>query len=140
MTKIDESLRELMTYAQAMQSDYANRHRQHAPKYAVGDLVWLDARNLSIDRPNKKLSNKFEGLFPITDINSSYSYRLELPSSWSCHPVFHTSLLRPYPNDPIPGQLPPAPFPLVDDDGNDVWEVDAILASKFSNSRLKFLV
>ena len=103
MTKIDKSLRELMTYAQAMQSDYADRHRQHAPKYAVGDLVWLDARNLSIDRPNKKLSNKFEGLFPIIDINSSYSYRLELPSSWSCHPVFYTLLLRPYPNDPIPG-------------------------------------
>ena len=81
MNKIDECLRELMTYAQAMQSEYADRHRQHAPKYAVGDEVWLDARNLAINRPNKKLSNKFEGPFPITDIISPYLYRLELPPS-----------------------------------------------------------
>ena len=73
MTKIDESLRELMTYAQAMQSNYADRHRQYAPKYAVGNLVWLDARNLSIDRPNKKLSNKFEGLLSGSGcVNSSF--------------------------------------------------------------------
>ena len=109
-----------MTYAQAMQSEYADRHRQHAPKYAVGDEVWLDARNLAINRPNKKLFNKFEGPFLITDIISPYSYRLELPPSWSCHPVFHTLLIRLYLNDPILGQLPPAPFPLVNDDGNEV--------------------
>ena len=39
MQRIDEILHEQMLVAQAAQERFANAHRQHAPKYQVGDLV-----------------------------------------------------------------------------------------------------
>jgi len=78
MNRINEILREQMILAQAYQKQFANVHRQHALKYAINDMVWLDARNLMIHRPSKKLSNKFEESFRIIKIVSSHSYQLEL--------------------------------------------------------------
>jgi len=140
MDRINEILREQMTLAQAYQEQFANVHRQHAPKYAINDMVWLDARNLMIHRPSKKLSNKFERPFRIIKIVSSHSYQLELPDDWSCFDVFHTYLLHPATNDPLPEQIPPASFPIVSAEGVLSWEMDEILNSRVKNSQLEYLI
>jgi hypothetical protein len=44
-----------MAAAQSLQEEYANRHRQAAPAYDVGNKVWLDLRFINTDRPSKKL-------------------------------------------------------------------------------------
>ncbi len=44
MNRINEILREQMILAQAYQKQFANVHRQHAFKYAINDMIWLDAR------------------------------------------------------------------------------------------------
>jgi hypothetical protein len=46
MRDIIEFIREEMTWAQALYSEYANQNRQPAPAYEVGDEVWLDAYNI----------------------------------------------------------------------------------------------
>ncbi len=140
MDRINEILREQMILAQAYQEQFANVHRQHALKYAINDMVWLDARNLIIHRPSKKLSNKFEGPFRIIKIVSSHSYQLELLDDWSCFDVFHTYLLHSAANDPLPGQIPPAPFPIVSAEGVLSWEMDEILNSRVKNSQLEYLI
>jgi len=93
-----------------------------------------------IHRPSKKLSNKFEGPFRIIKIVSSHSYQLELPDDWSCFDVFHTYLLHPAANDPLPEQIPPAPFPIVSAEGVLSWEMNEILNSRVKNSQLEYLI
>jgi hypothetical protein len=60
----------------------------------VGDQVFINTRNISLLRPNKKLDNKNEGLFKILKIISLYIYQIEIPESWSYHDVFYITLLR----------------------------------------------
>ena len=95
---------------------------------------------MTTERPSKKLSNKYEGSFRICKIVSPHAYQLEIPSHWVCHDVFHTSLLRPTATDPLPGQIPPVPFPTVDEDGELSYDVDQILDCKRIHGDLKWLV
>ena len=41
--------------AQQTQEEQANRHRQLAMQFQVGDKVWLNLKNVKIDWPSKKL-------------------------------------------------------------------------------------
>jgi hypothetical protein len=61
------------------------------------------------------------------------------------HPVFHINLLRPAANNPLPGQLHPAPPP-IEVEGIEEWEVEDIVDSRWdrrgrgSRPRLKYTV
>ena len=65
-------------------------------RYQTGDQVWLEGRNLHIDRPSAKLAPKRHGPFKITKVLSPITYQLELPPQWKIHDVFHADLLTPY--------------------------------------------
>ena len=52
MQQLHKFLREEMTYAQALQEDYANERRIPAPAYQVGDRVFVDTQNLCSERPS----------------------------------------------------------------------------------------
>ena len=65
-------------------------------RYQAGDQVWLEGRNLRIDRPSAKLAPKRHGPFKITKVLSPITYQLELPPQWKIHDVFHADLLTPY--------------------------------------------
>ena len=60
---------------------------------------------------NLKFAQKREGPFEITEVLSPITYRLRLPKVWNIHPVFHTSLLSPYCENPVHGPNFPAPPP-----------------------------
>lgn len=128
MKAIVSHLRSEMTAAQARQKEYANRSRHPAPCYRVGDLVWLNTKNIRTLRPKKKLDWKHIGPFPVTKVVSPYSYRLELPAAIRIHPVFHVSLLRPAYQDHVPGQNPDPPPP-IEVEGHDEWEVEEVVDS-----------
>ena len=67
------------------------------------------------------------------------AYVLDLPKSIKIHPVFHTSLLRPYISNSIPDRIQPPPPPITVE-GETEYEINKILDSKMSRNRLKFLV
>ena len=144
MNQLHYFLREEMTYAQAIQEDYANKKRIPAPNYKVGDYVFVDAKNLRSERPSKKLDFKSYGPYLIDKIIGPYAYRLSLPPDSNAHPVFHVNKLRLAPDDPLPGQRLPPPPPLRVSDITDEWEyeVDEILDSRLFGrwKNLKYLV
>ena len=130
-----------MTYAQALQQEYANRTRLPAPSFQVGDLVTLNARNIKTQRPSKKLDWKRLGPFRIEEVVSSHAYRLALPSTMKVHDVFHVVLLEPAASDPFPGQENPPPPPVIVE-GEEEWAVEEILDSRLfgPRKRLQYLV
>jgi RNase H-like domain found in reverse transcriptase/Reverse transcriptase (RNA-dependent DNA polymerase)/Integrase zinc binding domain/Chromo (CHRromatin Organisation MOdifier) domain/Integrase core domain len=132
MQEITELLRTNLLSAQASQEQFANANRSPAPAYRVGDMVLLSTRNIDSARPIPKLDHKFIGPFRIERVLNAHSYQLKLPHELdSIHNSFHTNLLRPSPNDPLPGQYNPPPPPItLDAKGEKLWAIEAILDSK----------
>ena len=97
--------------------------------YQDGDLVWLEGRNLHLDRPAVKLAPKRHGPFKVTRVLSPITYQLELPPQWKIHDVFHIDLLTPYHKMDIHGPNFAQPPPdLVD--GEEEYKVEEILDSR----------
>ncbi len=129
-----------MILAQAYQKQFANVHWQHVLKYAINDMVWLNARNLMIHWLSKKLSNKFERSFRIIKIVSSHSYQLKLLNDWFCFNVFHTYLLHSAINDLLSEQISFTSLSIIFVEEVLSWEMNEILNSRVKNSQLKYLI
>jgi hypothetical protein len=128
--------REAIARAQATYAKNADKNRKPAPEFAVGDLVRLRRLHLRSQRPSQKLDDRFLGPFPVAARVGNVAYRLTLPKDIRCWPVFHSSLLEPWNANTMDGrtQLPPPAFAL-DNDGNEEWEVEAILDSRWRRVR-----
>jgi hypothetical protein len=102
------------------------RHHD-TPRYQVGDQVWLEGRHLCTNQPTAKLAPKHHSPFKVVQVMSPVNYRLELPTQWSIHDVFHTDLLTPYRKMPTHGANYPPPD-LVE--GVEEYEVEKVLDSR----------
>jgi hypothetical protein len=135
MSDILEVLRTNLTSAKAAQENSANANRSPAPAYRAGDEVYLDTRNITTNRPTKKFDSRFIEC-KIKKVLDSHSYQLELPFEHGLmHDTFHPSLLKPKANNPLPGQTNPPPPPItIDESGEKLWAVEAILDSELHKS------
>ena len=101
-----------------------------APEYEIGDKVWLSSKNVTSDRPSKKLDHRRLGPFKILSEVSSHARKLELPLPLKrIHPVFHVSLLEPDHPNPFPLRLEPPPAPVLRGDSLE-YEVQQVVDSK----------
>jgi hypothetical protein len=80
-------------------------------QYKLGDRVYLDAANIKTTRASKKLDAKFHGPFKVLEAVGKSAYKLELPSTWTIHPVFHESKLKLAPEPVFPKQKETQPRP-----------------------------
>lgn len=107
--------------------------------FSKGQKVWLEAKNLRFITDHKKLAAKRQGPFPITEVLGPLTYRLKLPPQWRIHPVFHATLLTPYHENDVHGpNFPQPPADVVD--GQEEFEVEAIIAHKRYRGKMKYLV
>jgi hypothetical protein len=96
----------------------------------MGDQVWLEATNLKIKQPTKKLDNKQVGPFMILEKVSKLAYKLKIPPSLQHHLIFNEALLTPYISLSYPSQPIPRPPPKLNTKGIPVYEVERIERSR----------
>ena len=126
-----EQLKEARDKAQELRKKAQLSWVKHhdTPKYKVGDQVWLEGRHLRTNQPTAKLVPRRHSPFPIIQVMSPVNYRLQLPTQWSIHDVFHIDLLTPYRETPTHGANYQHPPPdLVD--GVEEFEVEKVLDSR----------
>ena len=97
--------------------------------------------NMQTKRLNKKLSDNFDNFF-FTKIINPHVYKLGLFYDWTIHPVFDTNFLKPKFDDFLPGQLTTIPFFvfIIDDVGQNTWEMTKILNFRMHENKFRLLV
>ena len=129
-------LEKRLTKAVAAQAKHYNS--KHKPrKYNVGDLVYLNSRNIESTRPSKKLDWKFYGPYKVIEPVGKQAYKLNLPQTMKIHNVFHVSLLEPC-DGAHEGNVPPPPP--INVEGEDEYEVEEILDSRSHYGKLQYFV
>ena len=100
--------------------------------------MWLNLKNITTDRPCKKLDWK-NAKYTVLEVISSHNYRLDTPPG--IHDVFHASLLKraaanPFPNQHQSNSRPPA----IVVDGEEKWEVERILRKRTKGRQRQVLI
>ncbi|KAL5629126.1 hypothetical protein BROUX41_002517 [Berkeleyomyces rouxiae] len=133
-----------MAFALETQERHANRGRQAAEAFKVGDRVYLRLRNVRTIRPSKTL-DWLALPYRVIQIVGTHAVKLDTPTG--IHPVFHVSLVRRARDDPLPSQVllhhePPAIAPEEASEDLVAGEhlVDEILQHKTANNRHQVLV
>ena len=120
-----------MFVAQQRQKHYYDNNINRIDKqFAVGNKVLLSIANLALKIPRngtRKLTPRWVGPFTATERVGSQGYRLELLDTMLVHDVFHVCYMKGYKNDQ---RKAPPPVPELDDEGEQNWEVDAVLDHK----------
>jgi len=137
--EITEHLQAEIARAQMAHQEQADKKRKPAPAYKIGDWVWFNAKNLSTQRPSRKLDHRRIGPYKITKVISPYAYEIDFPVTLKHHRVQHVSLLDPADNDPLPGQHNPPPPPVIVD-GEEEHYVEEILDARLHRRKLQYLV
>jgi Chromo (CHRromatin Organisation MOdifier) domain len=103
----------------------ARRTTTSPNRWSMGQLAWLEGKNLPLAYGTAKLAPRRHGPFKVAQVISPVAVRLELPPQWRIHPVFHISLLTPYTETPSHGPNFTRPPPdLID--GEEEYEVEQI--------------
>jgi hypothetical protein len=118
--------RAALSIAQEAMKTQHNRYGKEGPQWKIGDLVWLNGKNLKTQYPLAKLSPKWFGPFPIEQKIGTSSYGLTLPLRWKIHNVFHGSLLMAYQETDAHGAHFTRPTPTIIDQEEE-FEVDQIM-------------
>ena len=143
MAQVTEEARAALVKAADNMARFYDAHRREAPKYNVGDKVWLSLENIRTVRPTKKLNYKWLSPYVVERVISRSAYRLKLPASFgNIHPVFSITLLHPFEGDSIAErqECHPLPPPPIVRDGIEEYEVEKILNSRILCGKVEYLV
>lgn len=115
---------------------YYDQQHVEGPDLKKEEKVYLLRRNIKTKRPSNKLDHLRLGPFKIEEKLGPVTYRLKLPESMKkLHPVFHISLLEPAPNN---AEL--ATNVEIEEETEDEYEVEQILADRWHENQQQLLV
>lgn len=124
--------------SQVQHKEQADKHRKEAPEFEIGEEVWVNRKNMTTHRPSKKLDWKYIGPYKILAKIGKRAYKLDLPRGINIHPVFHVNLLEKKTADNF--DRDPVPVPPITIDGEEEWEVDKILNSRWYRGKPEYLI
>lgn len=108
--------------------------KRTAHQFNVGDMVWLQSKDIKIHQATPKLGPRQLGP---TEKIVELDYYLDLPSWLKIHPVFHVNRLSPWHDNDA--TIPPPPEPVLVD-GPKSYEVDKVLDSRVFRCCLENLI
>ncbi len=117
-------IKQALARARVTMKEQADKHRKEMI-YKIGDMMFLNSRNITTARPSKKLNDKMLEPFRIL-AEVGNAYRLELPSIMKIHSEFAPNLLRLDSENPLEEQRHEPPDSIVVED-EDEWKVKDIL-------------
>ena len=95
-TSLEEAQKEALAAHETACQIMREQNTRNFSSWKVGDKVWLEATNLCLNYPSRKLAPKQQGPFEISQVLSLLTYHLCLPPTWKIHNVFHATLLSSY--------------------------------------------
>ncbi len=124
------------------QTETANKRHGKEPEIAIGDMVFLSTKNLSIPKNRaRKLCPKYIGPYKVVKSHPEVStYTLELPTALKeCYlmSTFHISLIWPYypTNDVMfPNQAHPEPYDFGAPDSQE-WFINKIIGHRWKGPK-----
>ena len=138
--------RDHLLTAQERQSRNANLHRREA-SFGIGDRVLLSTDGLELRGAGDKLCSRFVGPFTVTAVVNANAYTLDLPPQLrALHPTFNITKLKRYHDGRVafpsrPQQHPrPPPQAQADSNGDQVFEVERVIASRMKGRAKEYLV
>ena len=145
MKEIIDHLRDEMLIAQAIYESSVNERRRSYSRYLVGDMMWLNVKNLNTARPVVKLDDRNVGSYSVKWVFvNSLIIELSLLESMKIHSVFHVSLLQHIAQDLLPEQISEPRELVVIEEEKRVWYINSIINSKldrrFQPPLLKYYV
>ena len=81
MKEIAEYLQAEILRAQQRHQEQADRRQAPALAFRIGDRVWLNAQNITTQRPSQKLDYRRIGPYGITKVVSPYTYKIDFPAT-----------------------------------------------------------
>jgi len=92
MKKVHEEAEAALKKTQEEMKRYTDRSRKEMEKWKRGDRVLLSTKNLVFkERPVKKLTERYIGLYAIGEVVSLNVVKLRLPNLMRIHPVVNVS-------------------------------------------------
>ena len=124
--QVSATMKEIMEHLQAeifreqhRQQEYADSKCRPALAFKVGNKVWFNAQNVTMQRPSRKLDHCSLGPYEVINVVSPYAYKLQFPATIQYHLVQHVSLLDPFDDDHLLGQENLLPPPVIVDDNEE---------------------
>jgi len=113
--EIQEEVKAILERVQKEMKKYADRKKEEADDYKVGNLVMLSTKDLKyqmVERRTEKLTERFIGPYKIKKIVSSNAVELELSSTVKIYPVVNISRIHKYVGQ-VEGQKKEQPAPVI---------------------------
>jgi hypothetical protein len=112
-------------------------NKKTAHIFNVGDLVWLQVKNIKIHQKSPKLSSCQLGPFKVIEHISNLDFKLELPHYLKLYPVFYINCLASYQDNGLDKPLLPDPIMV---EGEEKYKVDKIIDSCIFRQQLQYRV
>ena len=139
MKKVHEEAEVALKKTQEEMKRYTDRSRKEMEKWKRGDRVLLSTKNLVFkERPVKKLTERYIGLYAIGEVVSLNVVKLRLPNLMRIHPVVNVSRIVQY-KEQVKRQKKEEGKP-VEVEGVEEWEVEKVLNKKKIRGVEKYLV
>jgi len=139
MKKVYEEVEAALKKTQKEMKRYADKSRKEMEKWEKGDRVLLSTKDLVFkERPARKLTERYIGLYAIEEVVSLNVVKLQLPSLMRIHLVVNVSQIVRY-KEQVRGQKKEKGKP-VEVEGVEEWEAEKVLNKKKMRGVEKYLI